>query len=101
MKTITDLQQQLTAINSQRQVNRSTREDIAYLTDLLNCAKKKLAWEKNIASVQKRSALVLEEMSQLINDPKNPPPDHRREAMLRELRSVQVAMERLQSVKLE
>jgi cob(I)alamin adenosyltransferase len=98
-KTIFDLQTELAAVNAKYPGPRTTREDIAYLTDLLKCANKKLAWEKQIASMQKRTPATLEKMAQVLNDPKNPPPDDLREQMLRALQGVQAAMERLQSVK--
>ena len=40
-KTITELKAELEAVNAKHQARRTTREDIAYLTDLLECAKKK------------------------------------------------------------
>jgi hypothetical protein len=98
-KTIGDLQNELNAANSKYPTPRTTREDIGYLTELLKCANKKLAWEKQMASLQKRTPAVLEKMSGLLNDPKNPPPDEVRIEMLRALQSVQAAMERLQNVK--
>jgi hypothetical protein len=97
-RTITDLQGELAGINSRFQGPRDTRQDIAYLSSLLACAKKKLAWEKTIASLQKRTPQVLEEMSRLLNDPKNPPADPIRTEMLRALQGVQSAMERLQNI---
>jgi hypothetical protein len=98
-KTILDLQNELAAVNTKYPSPRTTRQDIAYLTDLLKCANKKLAWEKQIASMQKRTPATLEKMAQLLNDPKNPPADAMRVGMLRALQGVQAAMERLQSVK--
>jgi t-SNARE complex subunit (syntaxin) len=59
-KTISDLKAELESINSKHQGRRTTRDDIAYLTDLLRCANKKLVWEKQSASVQKRTPLILE-----------------------------------------
>jgi hypothetical protein len=86
-------------VNTKYPSPRTTRQDIAYLTDLLKCANKKLAWEKQIASMQKRTPATLEKMAQLLNDPKNPPADAMRVGMLQALQGVQAAMERLQSVK--
>ena len=54
-----------------------------------------------MASLQKRTPAILQEMSELINDPKNPPPDQVRVEMLRALHGVQAAMERLHGVKVE
>lgn len=100
-KTIVDLRNELVAVNDKYPGPRTTRQDIAYLTDLLKCANKKLAWEKQIASLQKRTPGTLEKMARLLNDPKNPPADEMRAEMLRALQGVQAAMERLQNMKTE
>jgi predicted RNase H-like nuclease (RuvC/YqgF family) len=100
-KTIADLQSELAVVNSKYPSPRTTRQDIAYLTDLLKCANKKLAWEKQIASMQKRTPATLEKMAQLLNDPRNPPVDAMRVEMLRALQGVQAAMERLRNMKEE
>jgi len=68
---------------------------------LLKCANKKLGWEKQIASMQKRTPTTLDRMAQLLNDPKNPPADEMRANMLQALQGVQAAMERLQNMKTE
>lgn len=98
-KTIVDLRNELGAVNEKYPSPRTTRQDIGYLTDLLKCANKKLAWEKQIASMQKRTPATLEKMAALLNDPKNPPADDMRSEMLRALQGVQAAMERLQNMK--
>jgi hypothetical protein len=97
-ETIHNLQTELAAINAKYPPKRTTREDIAFLTDLLKCANKKLAWEKQIGSLQKRTPALLEQMSALLNDPKNPPAEQTRVEMLQGLQGVQAAMERLQSL---
>lgn len=98
-KIINEVKAELDAVNARFQGPRTTREDVAYLTVLLDCAKKKLAWEKLLGSLQKRTPPVLEEMTRLLNDPKAPPEAEMREQMLQALRGVQAAMERLQSAK--
>jgi len=98
-RTITSLQGELAGINGRFRGPRTTREDIAYLTSLLDCAKKKLAWEKQINSLQKRTPELLQKMAGLLNDPLNPPGDEIRARLLTGLQAVQAAMERLQSVK--
>ncbi len=98
-RTIGELQEELSGINTKHHGPRDTRQDIAYLTALLVCAKKKLGWEKQIASLQKRTPAVLQHMSALLNDPLNPPSEKTRAEMLQALQLVQAAMERLQSVK--
>jgi hypothetical protein len=100
-KTIMDLQAELAVVNSKYPSPRTTRQDVGYLTDLLKCANKKLAWEKQIASMQKRTPATLEKMAELLNDLKNPPADAMRGEMLRALYGVQAAMARLQNMKTE
>jgi|GEM_PF-987736 hypothetical protein len=98
-KIILDLQTELNAVNTKYPSPRTTRQDVAYLTDLLKCANKKLAWEKQIASMQKRTPATLQKMAQLLNDEKNPPADAMRVMMLQALQGVQAAMARLQGMK--
>jgi hypothetical protein len=93
------LQTELEQVNRKHAERKSTREDIAYLTDLLRCANKKLAWEKQIASLQKRTPDLLLRMTAVLNDEKNPPTDEIRASMLSALHGVQAAMERLQQIK--
>jgi predicted RNase H-like nuclease (RuvC/YqgF family) len=100
-KTIVALKAELEGVNERHKDRKTTREDIAYLTDLLKCANKKLTWEKHIASLRKRTPATLQRMSQMINDPKNPPSDELRAAMVKSLQGIQQAMERLQAVKVE
>lgn len=98
-KTILDLQSELESVNIRHKDRKTTREDIAYLEDLLKCANKKLTWEKHIASLQKRTPVLLEKITKLMNDPKSPPDDQTRSQMLQALQGLQAAMERLQNVK--
>ncbi len=82
-KTISDLKAELESINSKHQGRRTTRDDIAYLTDLLRCSNKKLVWEKQSASVHKRTPLILETVSRLMNDPQIPAEMCLRQELLR------------------
>lgn len=100
-QTITSLQNELADINTRHANRKTTREDIAYLEDLLKCANKKLVWEKNIASLQKRTPAVLESVSRLMNDPQLPSNDALRNEMLKSLQAVQAAMARLQDAKIQ
>lgn len=100
-KTITDLKSELEIVNSKHQGRKTTQEDIDYLTDLLKCANKKLNWEKQMASLQKRTPTLLEKMTRVINDPNSPPDDPSRIEMLKALQGVTAAMEHLQNVKLD
>ena len=68
-KTISVLRMELEGVNT-RHANRSgTQQDIAYLEDLLACAKKKLVWEKQIASLQKRTPELMQRVESLVNHP--------------------------------
>ncbi|HZR17477.1 MAG TPA: hypothetical protein VFE51_09135 [Verrucomicrobiae bacterium] len=96
-KTILALNHELQAVNAKYQGPRNTREDVAYLTGLLECAKKKLAWEKQISSLQKRTPSLMERMGALMTDPQAPPSPELREQMLKALQAIQAAMERLQA----
>jgi hypothetical protein len=78
---------------------RTTREDIAYLEDLLTCAKKKLAWEKQMEALAKRTPEVLVKVSTAMNDTVNPPADQVRSGVLTLLQTVQAAMSRLDAAK--
>lgn len=100
-KTIVDLKAELETVNQKHAGRKTTREDIAYLEDLLKCAHKKLTWEKHIASLKKRTPATLQRMAELINDPQTPPTDEMKAGMLRALQAVQAAMERLEKVKIE
>ena len=61
----------LSAANTQYQGRDTTRQEVDALTILLACcAKKKLAWEKQIASLQKRVPTLMESMSAIISRPR-------------------------------
>lgn len=95
-QTIMNLKAELESINARHHGPRTTRADVEYLSGLLACAKKKLNWEKQLGSLQKRTPLALEQMTRLLIDPKNPPSEEMRTGMLRALQGIQAAMERLQ-----
>jgi hypothetical protein len=98
---LAELKQDTEEMNAKHQHRRSTREDIAYLEDLLKCAKKKLAWEKQMDTVAKRTPEVLAKVSTAMNDATNPPADDVRTTTLALLQSVQGAMARLDAAKSE
>jgi small-conductance mechanosensitive channel len=100
-KTITELKAELESVQAKYTTRKTTQEEIAYLTDLLHCANKKLGWEKQLASLQKRTPAILDQLTTLMNDPANPPTGEMRGAMLRALQAVKVAIERLEKVKEE
>ena len=96
--TIGAVMTQLNTVNSKYQGPRTTRQDVEYLTALLDCAKKKLAWEKQVTSLKKRAPALLEGMTRVLNDPEFPPTEETKAEMLRALQAVQGALEKLQGV---
>lgn len=94
-----ELKNDTTVMNQKHQVRRTTREDIAYLEDLLKVAKKKLAWEKQMENVAKRTPVVLAQVSSVMNDTRFPPEDSLRVQVVELLNSVQTAMTRLEVAK--
>ena len=97
-KTISNLQVELNAVNAKYSGQRTTKQDVEFLSVLLECAKRKLAWEKQIASLQKRTPELLERMTSFLNDPINPPSNETRAQILQSLQAVQATMERLQKI---
>ena len=100
-ETITAVMAELSATNAKFQGERSTRQEVEYLTVLLSCAKRKLAWEKQIASLQKRAPALLESMSRIMNDRDHPPTEELKTEMLQSLQSVQSALARLHAPETE
>ena len=98
-RTINELKQELLEITEKFKNRITTREDVDYLSELLRCAKKKLAWEKNMASLQKRAPGLLEQMTSILNDPNADENDPMRPEIAKALNGVQKAMERLQEAK--
>jgi hypothetical protein len=100
-ETIASVMAELNLTNAKYQGERSTRQEVEYLTVLLACAKRKLAWEKQIASLQKRAPALLENMSGIMNDRDHPPTEELKAEMLHSLKIVQGAMERLHTLDAE
>ena len=96
--TITSLMAELNSANAKFQGPRSTAQEVEYLTILLASAKRKLAWEKQIASLQKRAPALLEEMTGTLSDKDFPPTEELKAEMMRSLQVVQASLERLQAL---
>src|SRR5579863_1343044 len=88
-QTITSLMAELNSANAKFQGQRSTQQEVEYLTILLACAKRKLAWEKQIASLQKRAPALLAEMTKALNDKDFPPIQDIKTEMMQSLQIVQ------------
>jgi hypothetical protein len=95
--TITSLMVELNSANAKFQGQRSTPEEVEYLTILLACAKRKLSWEKQIASLQKRAPALLAEMTRTLSDKDFSPSEELKAEMMRSLQIVQAALESLQA----
>lgn len=94
-----ELKNDTEVMNVKHQHRTSTREDIAYLEDLLKCARKKLAWEKQMENVAKRTPATLAQVSAVMNDTARPADDQTRAVVLQLLGNVQTAMCRLEAAK--
>jgi hypothetical protein len=95
-RTVGAVMAELNAVNAKYDGPRTTREEVEYLKVLLECAKKKLSWEKQIASLKRRAPAVVEKMSDIMNDTDHPPSDELKVEMLQVLQAVQAALKRLQ-----
>ena len=100
-RTIGELKNELEEVNSKFKTRASTREEIDYLTALLKVANKKLIWEKNMSSLQKRTPEIMSRVSELVNDPKSPLDDQEKASLVPSLNAVQAAMQRLAASKVE
>jgi hypothetical protein len=99
--TISALKVELEGVNARHAGRSSTQEDIDYLEDLLKCAKKKLVWEKQMASLQKRTPLLMQQVESLVNHPQSDPNEKTQAELMRSLQAVQGAMQRLQQTKFQ
>jgi hypothetical protein len=97
-KTIGSVMAELNSANTKYSGERNTRQEVELLKILLDCAKRKLAWEKQIASLKKRAPALLESMVRVMNDKDFPPSSEMSAEMLNALKLVQGALERLQAV---
>src|ERR1051325_2533896 len=100
-RTIGELKTELDEGKAKFRTRGSTREEIDYVTALLKVANKKLVWEKNMSSLQKRTPDIMGRVSQLVNDPKSPLDDQEKASLVPSLNAVQAAMQRLAASKVE
>jgi len=97
-RTISDLKAELQSVNEKHRERRTTQEDIDYLTALLNCAHRKLGWEKQVLSLRKRAPALMQGIVEIMNDPQHPPSEEMCATLLGALQQVKAAMERLETV---
>src|SRR4051812_44690728 len=94
--SINALKVELEGVNTRHSGRSSTQDDINYLEELLKCARKKLVWEKQMASLQKRPPDLMQRVESLVNHPQSNPNDDPQPRLMESLRAVQAAMQRLQ-----
>ena len=94
---IESLQMEMAAVTQNYPAQRTTREDVDFLTDLLACAKKRLLWENQMESLRNRVPTVLEKVSRTINDPKGAPTTEMATGLLTMMQAVKASMERLKA----
>src|SRR5688572_25868925 len=99
-KTVQSLKTELQGVNERHASRSTTQDDIAYLEDLLACARKKLVWEKQIASLQKRTPELMQRVESLVNHPNSNPDQQTQDALMSSIKEVQAAMQRLNQSKL-
>jgi hypothetical protein len=99
-RSIVALKEDLEQVNTKHAGRQTTQDDINYLEDLLACAKRKLVWEKQMASLQKRTPELMQRIEELVNHPQSSPDESTRAGMLEALHSVQASMKRLNEAKL-
>ena len=99
-KTVSSLKTELGGVNERHARRATTQDDIAYLEDLLACARKKLVWEKQIASLQKRTPELMQRVEALVNHPQSNPDEATQDALMTSIKEVQSAMKRLNESKL-
>ena len=98
--TAVQLKEDLLEVNQKHANRQGTMDDIHYLEDLLACAKRKLIWEKHMASLQKRTPELMERVVELVNHPESSPDEETRDALMQSLHNVKGSMEKLNGTKL-
>jgi|EndMetStandDraft_4_1072995.scaffolds.fasta_scaffold272341_2 hypothetical protein len=94
---IESLQMEMAAVTQNYPAQRTTREDVDFLTDLLACAKKRLLWENQMEALRDRVPNVLEKVAHTINDPKGAPTTEMATGLLTMMQAVKASMERLEA----
>ena len=99
-KTVNSLKSELGSV-AERHANRTTTQhEIAYLEDILACFRKKLVWEKQIASLQKRTPELMQRVEALVNHPQSNPDQETQDALMKSVLEVQASVKRLNESKL-
>src|SRR5205823_1424413 len=94
-KTIGALKAEMEAVNAKHANRKTTQDDIHFLEDLLACARKKLVWEKQLGSVQKRTPDLMKRVEAVVHHPESNPDAETRDALLNSLNAVKEGVDRL------
>src|SRR5436190_16302278 len=97
--TIIALKVEMDSVNSRHADRKTTQDDVHFLEDLLACAKKKLVWEKQLASLQKRTPDLMKRVEAVVNHPESNPDEQTREALMGSLNAVKAGIQRLSDAK--
>jgi hypothetical protein len=98
-KTIIDLNAEIQSVNATHANRKTTQDDIHFLEDMLACARKKLVWEKQLASLQKRTPDLMQRVETVVNHPESNPDAETRDALLGSLNAVKAGIQRLSEAK--
>ncbi len=97
--TILALNAEMATVNAKHADRKTTQDDVHFLEDLLACAKKKLVWEKQLASLQKRTPDLMKRVEAVVNHPESNPDEQTREALMGSLNAVKAGIQRLSEAK--
>ena len=97
--TIIALKAEMESVNAKHADRKTTQDDVHFLEDLLACAKKKLVWEKQLASLQKRTPDLMKRVEAVVNHPESNPDEQTREALMGSLNAVKAGIQRLSDAK--
>jgi len=98
--TIIALKAEMEAVNTKHADRKTTQDDVHFLEDLLACARRKLVWEKQLASLQKRTPDLMKRVEAVVNHPESNPDAQTREALLGSLNAVKAGIQRLSDAKM-
>ena len=98
-KTIISLNSEMQQVNQKHVDRKTTQDDINFLEDLLVCAKKKLVWEKQLTSLQKRTPDLMNRVEAVVNHPESNPDEKTRDALLISMNAVKAGIDRLSAAR--
>jgi hypothetical protein len=97
--TIIALKAEMDSVNAKHADRKTTQDDVHFLEDLLACARKKLVWEKQLGSLQKRTPDLMKRVEAVVNHPESNPDQQTREALMGSLNAVKAGIQRLSDAK--